>query len=459
MKKKKLACLIGLMVACGSAAAATCPLDGMVSYWRFDETAGSIALDSVDGNDGDIFGADRVPNGWVGGALGFGGAGSGDYVDTGVFDVPGNQLTLMAWVNSSDWDPAGGSDNNDQRIITKATGTGLQDQSWMLSERRGQLRFRLKTGGTTTELLGGTLIDNTWHHVAATYDGSNMRIYIDGDQVGSPVAKTGDITPANVSNLIGSTPPLMTGDDEFNGRIDEAAIFNRALSENEIKELINGAYCDDTLPADPDAASGSALVFPYYTANGGWSTLFNITNTEEDFLAVKVRFREMENSRDVLDFNLVMSPKDVWTGWVIDGPNGPRFKTRDKSCLSPILDVDSDGVSYADFQDAAYTGSSNDSGSTGIDRAAEGHLEVFVMGWLPKSQSDSSSRPTAYYADHDHLDCSIVDKGFLPGSGAVEPSEQNNATNTMQYQLAGDPDAWGDFEDIPTRMPYSSSLR
>ena len=139
--------------------------------------------------------------------------------------------------------------------------------------------------------------------------------------------------------------------------------------------------------ANPNG-TGSALVFPYYTANGGWSTLFNITNTSDDFLAVKVRFREQENSRDVLDFNVVMSPQDVWTGWVADGPNGPRFKTKDASCTSPILPIGPDGAAYADFQDVAYTGSSSDGGSTGIERAAEGHLELFVMGWLPESISD-----------------------------------------------------------------------
>ncbi len=77
-------------------------------------------------------------------------------------------------------------------------------------------------------------------------------------------------------------------------------------------------------------STGNALVFPYYTANGGWATLFNLTNVTDEFLALKVRFREQENSRDVLDFNVVMSPQDVWTGWVANGPNGPRFFTRDE---------------------------------------------------------------------------------------------------------------------------------
>ncbi len=200
--------------------------------------------------------------------------------------------------------------------------------------------------------------------------------------------------------------------------------------------------------AQSEGSTGNALVFPYYTANGGWATLFNITNVTDEFLAVKVRFREQENSRDVLDFNVVMSPQDVWTGWVAEGPNGPRFFTKDASCTSPILPKDGSGAAYADFQDVAYTGSSSDGGSTGIERAAEGHLEVFVMGRLPDSQA-TTSHPTAYWADHEHLDCSIVDANFKVNSGngpnAVEPSEDNNRWNTHQTSLAGNPGARDDF--------------
>lgn len=62
--------------------------------------------------------------------------------------------------------------------------------------------------------------------------------------------------------------------------------------------------------------TGQALIFPYYTVNDGWITTINVTNTSESTLAVKFRLRESKNSRDVLDFNVVFSPNDVWTAWL-----------------------------------------------------------------------------------------------------------------------------------------------
>ncbi|KAB2930668.1 MAG: hypothetical protein F9K25_09000, partial [Candidatus Contendobacter sp.] len=44
---------------------------------------------------------------------------------------------------------------------------------------------------------------------------------------------------------------------------------------------------------------GQALIFPYYTVRGGWTSLFGVTNTSNQVVAVKVRFRESYNSRDV----------------------------------------------------------------------------------------------------------------------------------------------------------------
>ena len=61
---------------------------------------------------------------------------------------------------------------------------------------------------------------------------------------------------------------------------------------------------------------GEALLYSYYTTEDGNDTLVNITNTTGYVKAVKVRFVESMNSQEVLDFNLYLSPYDVWTGAV-----------------------------------------------------------------------------------------------------------------------------------------------
>ncbi len=105
---------------------------------------------------------------------------------------------------------------------------------------------------------------------------------------------------------------------------------------------------------------GQALIFPYYTVRGGWMTLFGVTNTSDQIVAVKVRFRESYNSRDVLDFNVILSPHDVWTGWVADTASGPAIFTEDHSCT--IGAITSSGVPFPNA--ASYVGAAADGGPT-----------------------------------------------------------------------------------------------
>ena len=92
---------------------------------------------------------------------------------------------------------------------------------------------------------------------------------------------------------------------------------------------------------------GQALIFPYYTVRGGWLSLFGVVNTSNQVVAVKVRFHEAYNSRDVFDFNVILSPYDEWTGWLADSPNGPVMYTEDKSCtVGDIFSTGSAGVTF-----------------------------------------------------------------------------------------------------------------
>jgi hypothetical protein len=109
------------------------------------------------------------------------------------------------------------------------------------------LRFRLKTddGQDTATLISDPAIEaGVWAHVAATWDGRTMRIYKDGvevagqDKGGSAVAVDPDASVA-----IGSQPSDAFASDPshvvkfFDGKIDEVNIYNRALSELEIRYL------------------------------------------------------------------------------------------------------------------------------------------------------------------------------------------------------------------------------
>ena len=97
---------------------------------------------------------------------------------------------------------------------------------------------------------------------------------------------------------------------------------------------------------NPDGL-GEVLIYPYYTVNAGNATLMSVVNTTDSAKAVKVRFKEGENSREVLDFNLYLSAQDVWTAAVINDGGTPTLIIPDNSCTVPYLygnDSDGDGA-------------------------------------------------------------------------------------------------------------------
>ena len=93
---------------------------------------------------------------------------------------------------------------------------------------------------------------------------------------------------------------------------------------------------------------------------------------------MKVRFREGKDSREVLDFNLWLSPNDVWTGAVVPADatatSNARLITADVSCTNPRIPA-----AGIDFRNYAYVGANADGAGTGLDRTREGYLEMLEM--------------------------------------------------------------------------------
>jgi hypothetical protein len=110
------------------------------------------------------------------------------------------------------------------------------------------LRPRITSVGNFTHISdanggGAPVSAGQWHHVAATYDGGQMRLYIDGQLWGNPVSRTGSIVPMLPESFVavGSedgrlTCPDCIGQRYFKGGISQVTIYNRALSAAEIQE-------------------------------------------------------------------------------------------------------------------------------------------------------------------------------------------------------------------------------
>jgi hypothetical protein len=146
---------------------------------------------------------------------------------------------------------------------------------------------------------------------------------------------------------------------------------------------------------NPDGL-GQLLIYPYYTTNGGNVTLLSVVNTTGDAKAVKVRFLEGQNSREVLDFNMYMSAYDVWTAALYDDAGTPTMQTTDTTCTVPYLYETNGGVQEflpwrlndAEYLDKDYKGKQTKEYGD-ISRASEGHFEMIEMGTMYDTEIDN----------------------------------------------------------------------
>jgi hypothetical protein len=133
---------------------------------------------------------------------------------------------------------------------------------------------------------------------------------------------------------------------------------------------------------NPDGL-GQVLIYPYYTvresATGqAYNSLLTVINSTASAKAVKVRFLEGKNSKEVLDFNLYLSKKDVWVAAVIPTATGAAVFTPDLSCTTPKIGATA--ATATPFVNYAFTGSGADGADVSLDRTREGYVEIIEMG-------------------------------------------------------------------------------
>jgi hypothetical protein len=213
--------------------------DGLVGCWKFDEGSGVTAVDSSgSGNHGLIVNAtysdDTPPESLSTFALRFNSTWGNAYSYVTIPDNsslrPSSGLTLAAWVK------AGTYEGRMRTIISKQYEASNRDSFVLWYHDNGNLGFSLDgVGYIQTEQPPA----NEWHHIVATYNGTLMQLYVDGvEQVSS--AATGSIPYDNNPVLIGADSNQVdhTPDAGWNGTIDDVLIYNRALSQTEIAQII-----------------------------------------------------------------------------------------------------------------------------------------------------------------------------------------------------------------------------
>jgi hypothetical protein len=225
--------------------------DALVLALGFDENMGLTAFDASGRNHhGTISGAERV-SGKIGGALRFDGL--DDWVtvaDAAALDLSSG-MTLEAWVNPA---TTGG-----WRTVLLKEGAG--NMAYELYANNPDVArpaaYFTTTGGAIRGITGTTaMAANSWSHLAVTYDGANMRLYVNGTLVRT-VARTGAVLETDGPLHIGGNE--VWGGEWFAGLIDEVRIYNRALSASEIQADMNGSTLPEPPPNNPPVAQSDSL--------------------------------------------------------------------------------------------------------------------------------------------------------------------------------------------------------
>jgi hypothetical protein len=212
-------------------------LTGTVSWWK----AKGNANDSVGTNNGTLQGGATFAPGISGQAFSFDGSNSYVFVPDSATLSPSASITVDVCIAAS---PTG----NYEIFVSKFNhnsgppGSPPDDSYALLARPDGAPRWQLETvggGSVTDNILDATsvnILDGRFHHLAGTYDGNMMRLYVDGVLVFSQAA-TGSIQACTTPLLLGAGYNNGTVDYYTKGLLDEAAIYNRALSASEIQNL------------------------------------------------------------------------------------------------------------------------------------------------------------------------------------------------------------------------------
>lgn len=144
---------------------------------------------------------------------------------------PTSALSIEAWIKPDSF----GSNQYSNYIVGKDDWTVSSAGYCLRCGAGGELSFNFSNGaGTWEEVISAAVIPiGTWSHVAATFDGTKLMIYINGVQVGT-LSYSGSIHSSTYPVRIGAVPFTLGGTRLFPGNIDQVEIWNKALTPNEV---------------------------------------------------------------------------------------------------------------------------------------------------------------------------------------------------------------------------------
>jgi hypothetical protein len=241
--------------------------DGLVAYYSFND--GTAKDNSGNGNNGKIIGAPKSVAGKTGNCLDFNGKTDAiDVPDSKTIQLP-DALTVAAWINVRAVDATVGDHGG---IVWKGEmiGWGTREFNYRIAVTTGP-GLTWGTCNATAENYFATAIDLTmgkWIYVCMTADGTTAIGYVskDGKTLTKPTSAESNPKPSPKPYNVWAGQPLRIGYAQgyggaladlryFNGLIDEVVLYNRALSEAEIIELMSANLATTAVEASDKVAS------------------------------------------------------------------------------------------------------------------------------------------------------------------------------------------------------------
>ena len=237
-------------------ASATAASRGVVGEWPLNEGVGTQAADiSGSGNNGTLSGGATWVNDGSGSALSFDGVSGQVKVPNNPSLEPASGVTVQAWVKHT------GSPGQYRYVLAKGATGCIAASYGLYTGPNGGLEFYVSRDRGTVYArssdAGQAVWDGRWHLVVGTFDGDVIRLFVDGAEVGSGITYPGSLEyllPASNDLYIGSYPGC--DQHEFLGFIDDAMVWNRALTPQEVEGVLPEQGSGANPPLSPPASSG-----------------------------------------------------------------------------------------------------------------------------------------------------------------------------------------------------------
>ncbi|MGQ8337106.1 LamG-like jellyroll fold domain-containing protein [Sunxiuqinia sp. A32] len=407
---------------------------GLVSVWEFDETTGTTASDSYGSNDGVISGVTIGQAGKIGKAYSYDGV--DDYVEVN-YDpsLVSDNFTVSMWINPTSFD------GETHGVYRSADGNGYS--AGYRFTVYASINLSWGDGASPSgNLEVGPKNPGVWTHVAATYDGTTMKVYYNGAFVDSSTDSYGT-NPYHLRFGYGN------GLSYYNSLIDQTALWDRPLTEQEIAQLYN---------------SGSGLAYSEWSGgstplSAGIISPADSTITSGDDPGVISSTEEASGGSDTITYSWIESIDNGATWSEITGETGTGYNAPSLTQTTWYIRIASSGAEADSSNISKITVEETLTGGT-ISPTALTITSGQNPGLIASSEDASGGSGTISYKWEQSVDngSSWLDADSLGTGVSYDPPELTQTTWYRRMAYTAADTAWSNETRITVGAVSSETI-